>query len=167
MYRGRNRDGTTKPLRREPDKPQLDRAGDDHKRQRELVVRQPLMRRARREKVEEHARREADGGVSDRHDEGDRTGGCEGGQKQRIQHTTYCGGGNRTLPKATGAADPTMDNAALGCDQYQGFLHCAAVAPADVVAMLKPRGAAALETVGAENWAESTYPKLARRASKI
>jgi diguanylate cyclase (GGDEF)-like protein len=53
----------------------------------------------------------------------------------------------------------------MGCDQYQGFFHCAAVAPADVESMLTPRGAAI--AVGGEHWAESTYPKLARRASKI
>jgi diguanylate cyclase len=52
----------------------------------------------------------------------------------------------------------------MGCDQYQGFFHCAAVAPADIEAMLTPRGKAAVE---AEHWAESTYPKLARRAAKI
>jgi EAL domain-containing protein (putative c-di-GMP-specific phosphodiesterase class I) len=47
----------------------------------------------------------------------------------------------------------------MGCDQYQGYFHCAAVAPADVEVMLTPRGTAA--AAGAAHWAESTYPKLA------
>lgn len=51
----------------------------------------------------------------------------------------------------------------MGCDQYQGFFHCAAVAPGDVVSLLTPRGAAASPAAG--DWAERTYPKLARRAA--
>jgi len=53
----------------------------------------------------------------------------------------------------------------MGCDRYQGFLHCAAVAAVEVESMLTPRGTAA--AAAAEHWAENTYPRLARRASKI
>jgi diguanylate cyclase (GGDEF)-like protein len=51
----------------------------------------------------------------------------------------------------------------MGCDQYQGFLHGAAVAPADIPALLEPAGAQPVDAD--EGWAQRTYSKLARRVA--
>jgi len=52
----------------------------------------------------------------------------------------------------------------MGCDQYQGFLRSAAVAPADVESLLAPTGAQSLE--GEQQSAERTYSKLGRLRSR-
>jgi EAL domain-containing protein (putative c-di-GMP-specific phosphodiesterase class I) len=51
----------------------------------------------------------------------------------------------------------------MGCDQYQGFLHGAAVAPADIPSLLEP--AVAYSAAADEGWAQRTYSKLARRVA--
>jgi diguanylate cyclase (GGDEF)-like protein len=52
----------------------------------------------------------------------------------------------------------------MGCDQYQGFLHGAAVAPADIPPLLEPALADAVDAQA--GWAQRTYSKLARRAAR-
>jgi diguanylate cyclase len=51
----------------------------------------------------------------------------------------------------------------MGCDQYQGFFRSAAVAPADIPALLEPADASS--TNADEGWAQRTYSKLARRVA--
>jgi diguanylate cyclase len=51
----------------------------------------------------------------------------------------------------------------MGCDYYQGYLHSAAVAPADIQSLLEFADAASMSAD--EGWALRTYGRLARRVA--